>query len=46
MSDIGVLYNPYNNKARVFDDHETAEMHAKTRAVNCSYRVVEVPVVE
>lgn len=46
MSDIRVLYNSYDNKARVFDNQELAEIHAKTRTRNCSYLVVEIPVLE
>lgn len=46
FSDIRVLRNPANNKARVFDIYELAEIHAKTRIVNLSYRVVEIPIIE
>lgn len=46
MSDVRVLINPSNGESRTFEDQQTAEIHAKTRTVNCSYRIVEIPILE
>ncbi len=46
MSDIRVLTNSSNGESRTFEDQQAAEIHANTRTRNCSYRVVEIPVLE
>lgn len=46
LSDIRILKNPFNDESRVFNEHALAEIHAKTRTRNVSYRVVEIPIIE